>query len=89
MQPSSAGWLFFVRASFAIAVGALALGIAFLPIDVWMRGYLAMGALFAIGSSFTLSKTIRDEHEAKNIVRKIEQAQTSALLQKHMTAELD
>lgn len=89
MQPSSTGWLFFVRASFVLALAALALGIVFLPLDVWMRGYLGMGALFAIGSTFTLAKTLRDEHEAKRLVRKIEEAQTSALLQKHMTTEID
>lgn len=39
------------------------LGLWHLPTDLWVKGYLAMGSLFLTGSSFTLSKTMRDNQE--------------------------
>ena len=41
------------------------LGIAYLPVDVWTKGFLGMGLLFTIGSCFSLAKTVRDDHEAE------------------------
>lgn len=34
-----------------------------MPADLWVKGYLAMGSLFLTGSTFTLSKTMRDNAE--------------------------
>lgn len=34
-----------------------------MPADLWVKGYLAMGTLFLTGSTFTLSKTMRDNAE--------------------------
>jgi hypothetical protein len=36
--------------------------------------------LFTIGSTFSLAKAIRDEHEAKKLINKIEQARTEKIL---------
>ena len=36
-----------------------------MPVELWIKGYLIMGLFFTIGSSFTLSKMIRDRHEAE------------------------
>ena len=41
-----------------------AAGILFLPLDLWAKGYLAMGALMLTQSGITLTKTLRDNHEA-------------------------
>ena len=80
IQRDSASWQFFVRTSFAVSVIALTIGIYFLPAIAWIKGYLAMGALFAIGSSFTLAKTVRDEHEAKKLINKISEVKTERIL---------
>jgi len=58
-------WRFQVWASFVIAVAATAIGIIYLPVPAWVRGYVGIGMLFTVGSSFTLAKTVRDEQEAK------------------------
>ncbi|MBI3924577.1 MAG: hypothetical protein HY319_03480 [Armatimonadetes bacterium] len=62
-NPNTAQWTFFSWASFITAGWMMYLGILHLPTDLWVKGYLAMGILFMVGSSFTLSKTIRDNHE--------------------------
>lgn len=61
---STAAWKFQVWASFVISTAVTAIGVAYLPVDIWVKGFLAMGLLFTVGSCFSLAKTIRDEHEA-------------------------
>lgn len=39
-----------------------------------------MGALFTMGTSFTLAKSIRDEHEAQKLINKISEVKTERLL---------
>lgn len=62
-NPNTPQWSFFAWASFASAVVMVWLGLWHLPTDLWVKGYLAMGSLFLTGSSFTLSKTMRDNQE--------------------------
>lgn len=76
----TAAWRFQVWASFVVATAATAVGVAYLPVDAWTRGYLAMGLLFTVGSAFNLAKTVRDEHEAKRLVSKLEDATANRLL---------
>jgi hypothetical protein len=83
IQTNSAGWLFFVKASFACSLAAVAVGVYFLPVDAWVRGYVATAFLFAIGSAFTLAKTIRDEHEAQRLINRISEAKTERILKDH------
>ena len=79
IQQDSASWLFFVKACFVISVGALGIGIFMLPVDVWMKGYLLMGSLFTVGSTITMSKTLRDQHEAQKLIHKISNAKTEKI----------
>ena len=80
IQRDSASWIFFVKISFVVSVLALSLGIYFMPVELWVKGYMAMGSLFTIGSSITLSKTLRDEHEANKLINKISEAKTERIL---------
>lgn len=73
-------WVFQVWASFILAVSATGVGIANLPVDIWVKGFVGMGLTFSVGSSFTLSKTIRDNHEAQKMTAKIEEAKVEKLL---------
>jgi hypothetical protein len=57
-------WIFQVWTSFALATITTVVGICYLPLDVWHRAFLALGFFFSVASSFTLAKTIRDNHEA-------------------------
>jgi len=56
-------WKFQVWASFVVSSSAMAIGILYLPVDLWTKGFFAMGLLFTIGSCFGLAKTVRDEAE--------------------------
>lgn len=76
---------YFVQAvlSFALATAALAIGIAYLPVNAWMRSFLAVGLLYEITSAFTLAKVIRDRQEADEITTRVDQARLEKLLAEH------
>ena len=59
---------------------ALVAGIIFMPVDIWIKGYLSMGTLFTIGSTFSLAITMRDQHEAQKLIHKISNAKTEKML---------
>jgi hypothetical protein len=80
VRRDSAAWLFFVRVSFVVALVANSLGVAYLPVDPWVRAYLGIGELFLVGSTITMAKALRDEHEAKTLLSRITEARTSKLL---------
>jgi hypothetical protein len=76
----SPAWVTFTYVSFAGALGMIATGILFAPIDIWMKGYFGMGTLMLVQSCITLTKTIRDVHESTKLVNRIEDAKTERLL---------
>lgn len=54
-----------------------------LPVDNWVKGFMGMGMTFSIGSSFTLAKTIRDNHEAYKLISRVDEARVEKLLADH------
>ena len=68
IKSNTAAHIFQVWASFAIAFSVTGLGILYLPVDIWIKAFLGMGLLFTVGSCFSLAKTVRDEHESKNVI---------------------
>ncbi len=87
VEPHTAAWNFQVWASFALAFGMTLVGVVLLPIDLWARGYLLMGTMFTVGSTFTLSKTVRDNHEARKLRNRITTAKTDRLLKEFELTE--
>ncbi len=77
---NTGAWLTFTYISFAFSVAMMAIGIWALPADLWVKGYLTMAGVFMLGSSFTLSKTVRDEHEGKRLANRIDDAKAERLL---------
>ncbi|WP_375769719.1 YiaA/YiaB family inner membrane protein [Archangium gephyra] len=81
VQPTHSGaWVIQTWLSFALAVGVMAIGIYHLPIDGWQKAFLGMGLLFTIGSTFSLSKTVRDQHEQERLTARIDEARVTKLL---------
>ena len=80
LQKDSPAWIFFVKLSFTVALISTSIGIFFLPLDWWIKGYLAMGLYFCVSASISLSKTLRDEHEAKKLIKKVSSAQAERVL---------
>lgn len=83
IQRDSAAWVGFVKFSFALSLGVTSLGIFFLPVDLWVKGYVAMGLYFCVATTLMLSKTIRDEHEAKKLINKINEVKTEKMLKEY------
>jgi hypothetical protein len=79
-QNHSASWVTFTYVSFGAALLMVAVGIFFLPLDAWIKGYLAMGVALLIQSCITLTKTMRDVHEGEKLVNRIEDAKAERLL---------
>jgi hypothetical protein len=80
IQKDTAAWIFQVWASFALATGATGIGILYLPLDVWLRAFLGMGLVFSVGSSFSLAKTLRDNHEARRLLNRLSDAKTEKII---------
>ena len=80
IQPHSNAWVTFTYVSFAASVFMVAVGLFYLPIDLWMKGYLSMGIIMLIQSCVTLTKTVRDMHESGKLVNRIEDAKAERLL---------
>ena len=76
----SPAWVAFTYASFAASVIMVALAIVFLPLDIWIKGYFAIGMAMLVQSSITVTKTLRDQHEGAKLVNRIEDAKTERLL---------
>ena len=74
---------FFAQAaiSFGVAAIAVGIGVTYLAVDRWTRGFLAIGCLFLVSSSFTLAKCMRDHQEATAPgLDRFDQARLEALL---------
>lgn len=79
-RQNTMAWVIQVWVSFGVALVLTLAGTVLLPVDWWAKGYLVMGELFLVGSTFTLAKTTRDEHEAKLIRNRIAKAKSEKLL---------
>lgn len=66
-RPHSSTWINFVYGAFFGALLLVGVGIFFLPVDLWARGYLAMGAVMLVMTSIIMTKTIRDNQEADRL----------------------
>jgi hypothetical protein len=84
VQPSMTG-AYFAQCviSFGLALGSVTLGIYFLPIDAWIRAFLAIAVLYTVTSAFSLAKVIRDRHETTNMSSRIDQARLDRLFAEH------
>ncbi|MEZ4319412.1 MAG: YiaA/YiaB family inner membrane protein [Myxococcota bacterium] len=87
IDANTAAWNAQVWISFVVSAAMTLGGIALLPVDIWMRGYLLMGVLFTMGSSFSLSKTTRDNAETKRLRNRIKAAKTEKVLKEFEMSE--
>lgn len=82
-QKDTTAWIIQVWLSFIISLSTTSIGIFYLPVDSWIKGYMGMGLLFSIGSTFTLAKTVRDNHEAAKLTARIDEARVEKILTEH------
>lgn len=69
--------------SFSVSLVAVGVGVAYLPVDGWVRGFLGLGLLYVVTSAFTLAKCIRDRQENTYLVSRVDQARVDKLLAEH------
>jgi hypothetical protein len=79
----SSAWVVQVWLSFVLSVSATSIGIFYLPVSDWIKGYLGMGLLFSIGSTISLSKTVRDVHESDKLLSRVDEAKLERILAEH------
>ena len=82
-QLNSPSWMFFVRINFAISMGAMFVAIVLSPIQAMVQGFLAMGTLYLVASTFTFAKTVRDEFEGQKLINKLAEARAEKLLKEY------
>ncbi|MFD6417679.1 YiaA/YiaB family inner membrane protein [Streptomyces sp. NPDC060194] len=82
-QSSTAAFHMQAVLSFAVALGAVGLGIAYLDADPWVRAFLGIGVLYLTTSAFTLAKVVRDRQEADQLVNRVDQARLEKYLSEH------
>lgn len=69
--------------SFAVALGAVLIGIAYLPADGWTRGFMVLGVLYLVTSTFTLAKCVRDQYEAQSVISRVDEARLERFIAEH------
>ena len=88
-SPTTAAFFFQAAASFAISTGAVVIGIAFLPVDPWVRAFLALGLLFTVSSAFSLAKCVRDRQEESYVTNRVDRARVDKLISEHDPFKID
>lgn len=69
--------------AFGVSLFGAGVGIFYLPLDPWQRGFLGMTVLFLVTSTFTLAKVVRDKHEADSLRGRIDEARMEKLIAEH------
>ncbi len=69
--------------SFGLSLGAMVVGVVYLPVGAWVRAFLAVGLLYVVTSAFTLAKVVRDRQEEGLVVTRVDQARLDKLLAEH------
>ena len=88
-SPTTAAFFAQAAISFAIAAVAVVIGIAFLPVDAWVRAFLGVGVLYAISSAFTLAKCVRDRQEETSVASRVDRARVDKLIAEHDPYRVD
>ena len=83
IQEHSSAWIAQTWISFIISISATSIGIIYLPVDAWTKGFMGMGLVFTVGSTVSLTKTQRDIHEGTKLTSKIEEARVEKILSEH------
>ncbi|GAB3962943.1 YiaA/YiaB family inner membrane protein [Streptomyces sparsus] len=82
-RPTTAAFFLQAVVSFGLSLVAVGLGVAYMPLGPWERGFMALGVLFLVSSSFTLAKCVRDRQELMEVSTRVDKARMDKLLTEH------
>lgn len=88
-QQTTAAYAAQAALSFGLALGAMVIGVAYLPVGAWVRAFLGVGLLYVVTSAFTLAKVVRDRQEVGQVVSRVDQARLDKLLAEHDPFRVD
>jgi len=90
IQPSTTA-AYYAQAvlSFALSLTAMGLALIYVPAPGWVRAFLALGLLYVVTSTITLSKVIRDRQEMSEVTNRVDQARLDKLLAEHDPFKVD
>ena len=83
MDLDTQAWRLQVWIAFVLALSLTTVGVLYLPVDIWVKGYLGTGLYFTISAAFTLAKTLRDQHEREKITNRINEAKAERMLREY------
>ena len=79
-QVDTNAWIFQVWAAFVLSLGTTLVGVYFLPTGLWVKTCMLLGVLFTVSSSFTLAKTVRDNHESQKFINQVKEAKAEKII---------
>jgi len=85
MLEHSKTWINFNYTCVATAYTMMAIAIAYMPVDMATKGYIAMGLLFLSGSLVTLVKTLHDVRVGTEFTNKLEKAKQEKILNEYVS----
>ncbi|NJL14625.1 MAG: hypothetical protein HC913_17560 [Microscillaceae bacterium] len=69
--------------SFIIATVGMLVGIVYMPLNLELKAFFALGYFYTVSSCFTLAKTIRDKHEAEQFHNRLKDAKYEKFLNEY------
>jgi hypothetical protein len=88
-SPTTAAFFAQAAISFALSGTAVLVGIIYMPVDPWVRAFLAIGVLYTISSAFTLAKCVRDRQDETSVASRVDRARVDKLLAEHDPFRVD
>ncbi|GAC50053.1 YiaA/YiaB family inner membrane protein [Gordonia aichiensis] len=81
--PTTVAYFIQAAIAFGVSLATACIGILYLPLDPWQRGFLAITLLFLTSSTFTLAKVVRDRQELTTVRARIDEARVDKLIAEH------
>jgi len=86
IQQDTEAWKNFTKLAFGVAMTFSIVGLWFLPLDWWLKGYVFITYFFTLGTVITMTKTMRDEHETKKLVKRLNELRAEKMIKDYELA---
>jgi hypothetical protein len=80
VAPASSAWVAFSYIGFGVAILMICAGLYFVPMEPMAKAYFGMASVLLIQACITLTKTLRDDHESKRLINRLDHVKTEKLL---------